>query len=107
MTKTDQSEAWFTFQCSFSLQVFVFLQVRDVRTTDDTLLTVKLMIFFELTDIIEMVNAFRHNWARFFLLLRFATQKIKVLKGRIAERFPSVRCRPKRRFVAPALAPLT
>ncbi len=31
-------------------------QVRDVRTTDDTLLTVKLMIFFELKDIIEMVR---------------------------------------------------
>ena len=33
-----------------------FFQVREVRTTDDTLLTVKLMIFFELKDIIEMVS---------------------------------------------------
>ena len=32
------------------------LQIKDVRTKDDALITVKVMIFFELKDIDLMVN---------------------------------------------------
>ena len=30
--------------------------MRDVRTADDAMLTVKLMIFYELTDVIKLVR---------------------------------------------------
>ena len=34
----------------------IYVNVRDVRTNDDTLITVKLMVFFELKDIDRMVS---------------------------------------------------
>lgn len=33
-----------------------YYNVREVRTTDDTMLTVKLMLFYELTDVIKMLE---------------------------------------------------
>ena len=36
--------------------MWVLLKVRDVRTNDDTLITVKLMVFYELRDIETMVR---------------------------------------------------
>ena len=41
------------FVCTLNIDVF---KVRDVRTTDDTMLTVKLMVFYELSDVIKMVR---------------------------------------------------
>ena len=44
------------------------LKVRDVRTNDDTLITVKLMVFYELRDIETMVthmyNAYSYKFSR-------------------------------------------
>ena len=34
----------------------IYVNVRDVRTNDDTLIIVKLMVFFELKDIDRMVS---------------------------------------------------
>lgn len=34
-----------------------FVQVREVRTNDDTMIEVKLMIFYELQDILRMLEA--------------------------------------------------
>ena len=33
--------------------MFVNFQVKDVRTNDDTMITVKLMLFYELKDILK------------------------------------------------------
>ena len=38
--------------------LFVNLQVKDVRTNDDTMITVKLMLFYELKDILKMVSCY-------------------------------------------------
>ena len=43
----------FTQFCHVPSQIYV--NVRDVRTNDDTLITVKLMVFYELKDIERMV----------------------------------------------------
>lgn len=40
-------------------------QVNEVRTSDDTMLTVKVMLFYEIVDILKMVCIF------FFLLFTF------------------------------------
>ena len=37
----------------------IYVNVRDVRTNDDTLITVKLMVFYELKDIERMVSVLR------------------------------------------------
>jgi len=41
--------------CKIDFVFTVFLQVDEVRTADDALIRVKLMIFYELTDIELMV----------------------------------------------------
>ena len=34
---------------------FFYFQVKDVRTNDDTMITVKLMLFYEMKDVLKMV----------------------------------------------------
>jgi hypothetical protein len=36
--------------------VIICLQVKEVRTLDDTMITVKLMLFYELKDVMKMVG---------------------------------------------------
>ena len=40
----------------------IYVNVRDVRTNDDTLITVKLMVFYELKDIERMVSRTNIQW---------------------------------------------
>ena len=40
------------------IKLFVDFQVKDVRTNDDTMITVKLMLFYELKDILKMVSCY-------------------------------------------------
>jgi hypothetical protein len=45
-----------------------YYNVKDVRTVDDTMITVKLMLFFELKDIIKMVRICISNITHVVLL---------------------------------------
>ena len=45
----------FVCVCLYVCVTRCFLKVKDVRTNDDTLITVKLMVFYELTDTETMV----------------------------------------------------
>jgi hypothetical protein len=57
----------------YSIQFLIYLEfvknkVKEVRTNDDTLLTVKLMVIYELIDVNLMVINFIHF---LFILLHF------------------------------------
>lgn len=50
-----------------------YYNISDVRTSDDALITVKLMIFYELVDIEKMLNNTRDPIADFVSILIFNT----------------------------------
>ena len=50
----------------------LLFKVKDVRTNDDTLITVKLMIFYELSDIETMVCSYAHMITPFLVVFLFS-----------------------------------
>ena len=49
-----------------SLSPFMYFQVREVRTSDDTMLTVKIMMFYQMKDVLTMVTFFFLDIKKFF-----------------------------------------